>query len=458
MLNKPGQIPEKLGQFKQLKKLLVYGFDLPQAVGQLTQLEELHIGYYQTLPPEVWKLTQIKMLYLWGDQLQQIPPAIGNFKKLQVLLINSSSITQLPQELWNLTTLEKLDLSQNAQLKILPAGIGRLHNLVSLNLTSSAFTQLPPEIGQLSKLVELDMTNFSGDTSNRLKQVPPEIGKLKQLHTLNLSYNHLAVLPPEIGQLESLVDLNLYNNRLTGLPPQIGQLQNLMFLKLEGNPLKSLPRELGNLSSLNELEFDTAGIPLHTYPDEVCAMYSFPLRLIAKIPAKIEGRSLSTWLKRSDIDSLSRLYVQRKLHMKKKWLTKMLDHALEANQGNTGFYLYLFNETIQYSRMRFDTTDNAYNRHDMNFEKKGIQEKVCQYIKQCFVNDPCMVFKRMKYGEYKKVYEYWKYYAWMGLGNELEELGPKIKSKLQNGCNQYMKDWKELLQYFEELNQNYEAD
>lgn len=459
MLKSESHLPDRLGELQHLKRLLVYNSDLPSSVGRLKNLEELSVGYYQKLPEQVWGLTQLTALYFWGDQLKELPLEIGNMTRLRTLSICSSSITSLPDTIGNLQNLERLVLTQNHLLHSFPRTIARLKKLEFLEAYSSAFTTLPPEIGELSSLAILRLDNFADDTVSSFSQIPPEIGRLTQLHELSLNHHQLASLPREIGNLKQLTTLHLSHNKLSTLPPEIGQLENLMFLELEGNPVKTFPKEIAKLQYLNTFEFDTAGIPLNTYPDEMCAMRSFPFRLIAHVPKSIAGKPLNEWLKRNDIDTLSRLYVQRKLHMKKKRLTKILDHVLQTNPGNEAFYFYLFNELIQYSRgFDNDTIATAYNTHSLNFQKWDISTKVCQVISNYFVKDPCKVFKQVKYGRYKKAYPMWQYYAWLGLGEELETLEPKIRQKLMSCGKQYLKDWKQLLQYMKDLSSVEEGD
>jgi small GTP-binding protein len=176
----------------------------------------LELNQLTTLPPEIWQLTNLTELYLWGNQLTTLPPEIGQLTNLTALSLDSNQLTTLPPE------------------------IGYLTNLTGLFLGDNHLTTLPPEIGQLSNLTKLHLSN------NQLTTLSPEIGKLTNLKILNLGINQLTTLPPEIGQLTNLIWLNLDNNQLTTLPPEIGQLTNLEELILKHNPLLTPPVEIVN--------------------------------------------------------------------------------------------------------------------------------------------------------------------------------------------------------------------
>jgi hypothetical protein len=72
---------------------------------------------------------------------------------------------------------------------------------------------LPPEIGRLTSLTRLDLSQ------NMLTSLPPEIGHLHYLQDLDLRDNVLTSLPPGIWQLPNLGNLWLDGNPLEAPPP-----------------------------------------------------------------------------------------------------------------------------------------------------------------------------------------------------------------------------------------------
>lgn len=128
-------------------------------------------------------------------------------------------IASLPPELFKLTNLTYLDLSNN-NLTELPAEIGKLKKLERLDLSNNHLSTLPAEIGTLENLGDFFLSN------NRLSALPAEIGQLESLDELDLSNNHLSTLPVEFTNLVDLGSLDLSNNPLSSLPEGIEQLVN----------------------------------------------------------------------------------------------------------------------------------------------------------------------------------------------------------------------------------------
>src|SRR6266571_3264114 len=212
------------------------------------------------LPPELWQLTNLQVLYLNENQLIRLPPEIGKLSNLRELELRGNQLNELPAELWQLTTLQWINLHSN-QLSQLPPEIGKLANLQRLSLTRNRLSQLPLELGWLGNL---EMLALGG---NPLSYISPEIWKLPKLKELMLWGTQLSTLPPEIGQLTSLQRLSLKNIQLSQLPPELWQLTSLQELSLENNQLSQLSPEIGLLTGLQELALDYN--PLSQLPPEL---------------------------------------------------------------------------------------------------------------------------------------------------------------------------------------------
>ena len=170
--------------------------------------------------------------------------------------ITRRSITSLPPDIARLSHLKVLDLSAN-KLRSIPPEISRLSRLEVLTLYRNQLSQIPPELGALPSLKSLRLDN------NQLTAIPPELGNLSSLQTLYLNDNRLGgPIPPELGNLSNLKALKLENNRLGGpIPPELGRLSNLTWLDLSGNQLSGpLPPELSALSELDILRFANTGV------------------------------------------------------------------------------------------------------------------------------------------------------------------------------------------------------
>jgi internalin A len=133
-------------------------------------------------------------------------------KNLIELDLSKRNLLQLPPEIFRLTHLRTLYLDHN-QLTALPAEFGRLTSLQALKLNNNQLTALPVEFGQLTSLQTLYLDH------NRLTALPAGFGRLVLLHTLDLNSNRLIQLPAEFGQLINLNILNLLDNPTLLTPP-----------------------------------------------------------------------------------------------------------------------------------------------------------------------------------------------------------------------------------------------
>ncbi len=232
---------------------------LPEAIGQLQQLQDLDLARNQltVLPESIGQLKQLQSLDLDSNQLTELPEFIGQLTQLQGLDVSDNQLTVLPESIGQLQQLLELNLARN-QLTALLESLGRLTQLQTLEAWSNQLTVLPESIGQLQQLQDLDLA------SNQLTVLPESIGQLKGLQRLDLDYNQLRVLPESIGQLKQLQSLDLDSNQLTMLPESIGQLEGLQSLNLDYNQLTVLPEALRTLDSLRELYLhgnDLLGLP-----------------------------------------------------------------------------------------------------------------------------------------------------------------------------------------------------
>jgi Leucine-rich repeat (LRR) protein len=153
--------------------------------------------------------------------------------------LSLQGIKKLPKEIGRLTNLTVLWLYGN-QLESVPVEIGQLKNLIVLNLSGNKLEIIPAEIGQLKNLTNLYLQN------NHLKDVPAELWQLTNLRELHLGGNQLMKIPAQIGQLTNLTRLDLSYNHLESVPADLGQLTktNLKVLWLHGNQLTNIPAEL----------------------------------------------------------------------------------------------------------------------------------------------------------------------------------------------------------------------
>lgn len=182
--------------------------------------------------------------------LTEIPDYIYEQKDLKVLKLYGNQIDSISPKIAQLTNLEKLYLGRN-KLRNLPTEIGELKKLKILSVPYNKLDSLPSTLGQMNSLQQLWLDQ------NELRSLPSSIGDLKKLETLQLRYNWLDSLPASIGSCENLQFVYLNRNNLVGLPGTFGELRKLRELYIaNAGPSFELPQELCKLRLLEILEID----------------------------------------------------------------------------------------------------------------------------------------------------------------------------------------------------------
>ncbi len=186
---------------------------------------------------EAARRSNARELDLSDLELAKLPEALGQLTQLQHLDVSVNRLTALPEALGQLTQLQHLDGSVN-QLTALPEALGQLTQLQHLYVFVNRLTALPEALGQLARLQHLAVS------VNPLTALPEALGQLTQLQHLAVSDNQLTALPEALGQLTQLQHLAVSDNQLTALPKSLRQLKNLKGLYLHANPVLGLPPEV----------------------------------------------------------------------------------------------------------------------------------------------------------------------------------------------------------------------
>ncbi len=143
--------------------------------------------------------------------------------------ISKDGIAFIPPEIGKLTALRVFTCSGNI-IDSIPSEIGLCTNLQKLDLSSNRIAYINPAIGQLSNLTHLDLRH------NGISSVPPELGQCDRLMLLQLWGNKITVLDEAITRLPALEELYLKDNRLTTLPAGIVKLP-LRYIDVIGNKI-----------------------------------------------------------------------------------------------------------------------------------------------------------------------------------------------------------------------------
>ena len=125
-----------------------------------------------------------------------------------------------------MTSLERIDMSDNLLSGTLSTTIGNLLRLEDLFLDSNFISgTLPTEVGRLQSL----SSRFSLWENFLAGTIPTEVGHLTGVNVLDVGANSMSgTIPSEVGNLSSLRLAFLDRNSFMGvLPSELGRLQNL---------------------------------------------------------------------------------------------------------------------------------------------------------------------------------------------------------------------------------------
>ena len=107
-----------------------------------------------SLPEELFQLTELRELTVKGCKLNRLNQSIGKLTLLQYLNLDHNKILRLPETIGSLTDLRTLIISRNI-LEELPESIGNLHQLASIDAWGNPLYVLPHSISDISKTLRI---------------------------------------------------------------------------------------------------------------------------------------------------------------------------------------------------------------------------------------------------------------------------------------------------------------
>ncbi|CAI5962241.1 unnamed protein product, partial [Closterium sp. NIES-65] len=263
---------------------------LPEGIGKLNQLRQLHIQCcfdLKEIPDSVTGLTNLDTLTIGlCSQLVSLPNKLDGLFKLKRLEIigchpavwlNGPRIS-LPSSLDSLSlgsynhAMHLLDLPVLPNLKKLTLNVVNVEGGEGGVAVHSAFPQLEhlelvlAEDAEeltfpLASLPQLRILAIS--RAGNIEKLPGSIGSdLKHLRHLRIeNAPELQVLPETVTQLRHLTSLGVHAPKLTSLPTSIGALSRLRELDLSDcSALENLPASLTQLACLNKLSVQNTAI------------------------------------------------------------------------------------------------------------------------------------------------------------------------------------------------------
>lgn len=236
------------------------------------------------IPDEVFELSQLERISLFGNGIREVPERIRDLKNLTRLTLIDNPIEKVPDipglELdWESYEQCRKTLSDenvagiSIELKEKPSpplfggpdylerlsGLRGLRSLRMYHSTDVAAKFVRPNvklkklIGNLDLFQNLESLSISGFLLHRL---PIAIRKLRKLKSLGITGAGLRQVPAWVGELEFLQFLYLALNNLRSLPASLEALSRLETVALDDNPFIEIPDVIFRLPALANLAID----------------------------------------------------------------------------------------------------------------------------------------------------------------------------------------------------------
>lgn len=249
------ELPALLSEFKNLEEIdLSENPDLDlsasfQLLNRFERLSSLSLSkMYKPIPNNISILFRLEKLDLEKNDLTSIPEGVKRLTRLRKLILWDNNINNISLQPGDLPNLEEIQLGLN-KLTAFPDDLSLLPNLKNISFYENQIRYVSPNIKKFTRLEELDLRG------NKISSLPAEFGELKKLKKLNLHENQLSFITPLLN-LISLEELNLGDNKIEQIPENINMLKNLKDLSLSSNPIKTVPEGIRDLKSLNYISID----------------------------------------------------------------------------------------------------------------------------------------------------------------------------------------------------------
>eukprot|EP00039_Didymoeca_costata_P023388 m.6930 g.6930 ORF g.6930 m.6930 type:complete len:576 (+) comp3612_c0_seq1:388-2115(+) len=182
-------LPSSLSKLSLLSRLEVQANnlrDIPESFCNLSNLARLTLSDNQLtrLPSKIGKLRALVKLDISGNKFTKLPEGISELTNLQCLIAERNFIKEIPTRVFNFSSnLKVLWLGSN-RLQEIPESIGKLRFLKSLRVAGNYLKTLPVSVNDLQSLEELRLWDASPD-------VDDGINRIEDLHQYSIKIQDL---------------------------------------------------------------------------------------------------------------------------------------------------------------------------------------------------------------------------------------------------------------------------
>ena len=262
-----GGIPASLGSLGYLEVLNLHSNNLRGAIPDLsgTMLEELYLnnnydedvadsGLTGEVPAWLNGMTDVRELWLWGNQLTGAMPNLSGMTSLERLKLNGNMVSGFQADMLP-SGLRWLIIGETAMSATAP-DLSGMTSLTTLWMNGNGLTGAIP-VGSIPSSVT--SLNLKG---NSLSGTIPDMSGLDNLQYLRLHRNELSGdIPGTLGDLDSIERIWVYDNDLTGIAAGFANAADtLTHLYLDGNNFAADTCLPGGLEDVANNDFEMAGL------------------------------------------------------------------------------------------------------------------------------------------------------------------------------------------------------
>ena len=177
-------LPEEIGNLSKLEKLIIdngngcsMSVSLPRSIGKLKNLKVLRLygalkageqGQVQSLPDTIADLTQLEVLDLGRNGLENVPPQISALTNLKTLRLEYNNLSSIPEFIGDFKKLKELSLDSNGTLTNLPASLAKLSGLkISMGNNSLKLKDQKSLRSRFPQIVFTFANEFDDDSANQ---------------------------------------------------------------------------------------------------------------------------------------------------------------------------------------------------------------------------------------------------------------------------------------------------
>jgi Leucine-rich repeat (LRR) protein len=208
------------------------------------------VVFTYSIPVEITRMTSLERLDLSNNDIPGLPNEMGYMPHLKSLLLDGNPLKTL-----------RRDIVQRGTFEVLKYMRGRIETPPEHPAhvtTKHTPSRTPPPSRVAHQTAAASSTGGSAPSS---ASGTPESGSVAGVsidvtpdtRTLDLTHGNFTILPDSLFVHSQLTEIVAGYNRLTAIPPAIGNLRRLTVLDVRNNQLRTLPSELALCGELRDL-------------------------------------------------------------------------------------------------------------------------------------------------------------------------------------------------------------